>query len=783
MSSKIRLLRFRSNKSLQPIQMYCYHVDFSACYREESKNRILNSYLKFLNGNRSYRNYSAIHDGTDVYTLKQIQDADLSRDLVLASGINKINVVLAYHGDIPMDEEHKKIYEEIILANLKSRLLSRNETKESISDYKRYKIFDDYDGDISTRFISVFDSNGVRIGSSECSNQIYRLRRIFPLKIDFHLDSHHFDVSVQQRTIIESIKSLHELHKAGYSVEGKRFRYVFGSSKHHKTGIVSFDVPKGDYDTVQKLVVYYEKKYHLNNLSDRIPSDDFVVSLDGSPYLASMLFQVMSTDALKSADPVFWNVCRNRFFLPMYYRYCEILPLVQRLEFSLGNQTAGIYMSTNGARIPLALRPSNCGFNEFKFDSPALLFGNNKQSNNKKNLMSSGPYLPPTCFSDKSEIRVALSNMSLKHSVSEENLKKFFQIICQRWFKDCNGFSPDFLKRVSFRFYPYERDKESSEFSFARKIKMDFNPALAFCCIDDERKEILNDSDELYPEIKRAFADNMNGIPSQMFTYERLCMILSKKKYWECHADNIFLGILGKLGGVPYVLAENPFNIDLIIGLDVGMQQKGKHTPVAASVFTGTGGFLGVLAPKSSIVGEKIEFEELKKMFDRLFAVYQEIRFNKKHQLPKHILLIRDGFAREGSKQLDSYFSRLGISYRFVEVRKSGGVDERFCDGGEQNYNPVPGTCILNAKENYSVLVSSIPKSGGAPRPIKICLGDGNLNLTLLDVTKQIYWLTKLNSASFDNTRLPEPQRVADIISKNPDFLPIDKVVFHRYWL
>lgn len=50
----------------------------------------------------------------------------------------------------------------------------------------------------------------------------------------------------------------------------------------------------------------------------------------------------------------------------------------------------------------------------------------------------------------------------------------------------------------------------------------------------------------------------------------------NKSKYY---LHNIVLGILGKTGGIPWVIKEMPGNVDCFVGLDVATLEKGIHYP------------------------------------------------------------------------------------------------------------------------------------------------------------------------------------------------------------
>jgi argonaute-like protein implicated in RNA metabolism and viral defense len=242
--------------------------------------------------------------------------------------------------------------------------------------------------------------------------------------------------------------------------------------------------------------------------------------------------------------------------------------------------------------------------------------------------------------------------------------------------------------------------------------------------------------------------------------------------------------MLGKSGGVPWVLTNMDSDVDCFIGLDVGNpDRKNIRYPSCSIVFDKFGTLIGYFRPKLPQTGEKIVDEILQDIFDRVLLSYSE----KYGAYPKHIVVHRDGFARENIEWFKTYFGNKDIIFDIVEVKKDGAV--KF---GEihQNFifNPLPGVYLTDGEVAYLITTDIPPnkkknKKGylGSPNPLKIqkLYGDSSLD----DLVKQIYYLSEIHIGSIKSTRLPVTTGYADRISKSVRFIPEGKLDNRLFFL
>ena len=133
------------------------------------------------------------------------------------------------------------------------------------------------------------------------------------------------------------------------------------------------------------------------------------------------------------------------------------------------------------------------------------------------------------------------------------------------------------------------------------------------------------------------------------------------------YLHNIILGILGKTGGIPWVVKDMPGNVDCFVGLDVATIAKGIHYPACSVVFDKYGRLLGFYKPAAPQQGEKITTRILQDIFDQVIFAYED-RFG---EMPKNIVIHRDGFSNEDDEWYKNYFAAKGIMYNIIEVRKN----------------------------------------------------------------------------------------------------------------
>ena len=284
------------------------------------------------------------------------------------------------------------------------------------------------------------------------------------------------------------------------------------------------------------------------------------------------------------------------------------------------------------------------------------------------------------------------------------------------------------------------------------------------------------DEESPYNPFKKIWAE-MN-VPSQMISMKtaRLFMQDTKAKGTKerYYLHNIVLGILGKTGGIPWIVKDMPAGADCFVGLDVAMMDKGVHLPACSVVFDRYGRMLGFFKPKHAQRGEKIATEILQDIFDQVILSYEDT-FGEK---PKNIVIHRDGFNNEDAEWYEHYFKAQGIEYSIIEVRKNIGAKMIEMKTGDMN--PSMGACVFNDKQAYLVTTLMAHKKG-SPNPLLIEKSCGNISM--VKAVTQILYLTQLHVGSTNKLRLPITTGYADKICKNLDYVPTGQVENKLFFL
>ena len=254
--------------------------------------------------------------------------------------------------------------------------------------------------------------------------------------------------------------------------------------------------------------------------------------------------------------------------------------------------------------------------------------------------------------------------------------------------------------------------------------------------------------------------------------------ILHMKRYFEVKAryylHNIILGILGKTGGVPWIVDKMPSGADCFVGLDVAMMDKGLHCPACSVVFDAHGRMLGFFKPRMPQRGEKITTEILQDVFDQVILSYEDTYGEK----PRNIVIHRDGFSNEDAEWYEHYFKAQNINYSIIEVRKNVGA--KVLEENSTDLNPAMGACVFN--DNKAYLVSTLMKGKkGSPNPLVIERTCGDISMT--DAVTQVLYLTQLHVGSTQKPRLPITTGYADKICKNLEYVPTGKVENKLFFL
>lgn len=369
--------------------------------------------------------------------------------------------------------------------------------------------------------------------------------------------------------------------------------------------------------------------------------------------------------------------------------------------------------------------------------SPVLRFGNDETGNFDsktliKNLRDCGVFKRNTNLAD-GNIRLGVVNALAKED-SQVFMVKLQEKLAQIGFKTSLA-GEQFVKNV-FR----------SSLEEAVGILEKNNPDILLGLFPDEYVDDEEDWGS-YHDFKSLTIGH--GIASQVVNRGTLSNIYA--------LENIVLGILGKTGNIPFVLAESLPYADLVVGIDIARERKKRlagsiNATAIARIYLHNGDFLRYVIHDAQLEGETIPKNVLQ-------ALFPANEFGG-----KCVVIHRDGFFRgQENNSLESWAKELGATFNLVEVIKSGTPRlYRHTASNKKTQRPEKGD-IFKLSPTEAFVVSSPPPFGGStPRPLRIRTQE---SFGIDKAVHSVLTLTILHYGSLLPPRLPVTIHYSDKIA------------------
>lgn len=237
------------------------------------------------------------------------------------------------------------------------------------------------------------------------------------------------------------------------------------------------------------------------------------------------------------------------------------------------------------------------------------------------------------------------------------------------------------------------------------------------------------------------------GLPSQVVTQRALSNSFA--------LGNIVLGVLGKAGAVPFVLAEPLSYADVVVGIDIARRRKDRlsgsmNATAIARVYLNDGDFLRYVIHDAPLEGETIPRNVLQHLFP--LREFQG----------KRVVVHRDGLFRgDEASALEKWGRDIGATFYLVEVIKSG-TPRLYESADKFVYQPAKGTALrLSGTEAF--LVSSLPPfQNVTPNPLHLRASE---NFPIEQAIHSVLSLTILHFGSLKSPRLPVTIHYSDEIA------------------
>lgn len=236
------------------------------------------------------------------------------------------------------------------------------------------------------------------------------------------------------------------------------------------------------------------------------------------------------------------------------------------------------------------------------------------------------------------------------------------------------------------------------------------------------------------------------GIPSQVITQSTMNSSYA--------FGNLTVGMLSKLGNIPYVLAKPLPYADIIVGIDIARRSKTRlagsmNATAIARIYQNTGEFLQYVIHDAPLEGETIPPDVLHTLFpSTIFS-------------GKRVIIHRDGMFRGQEKQaLQSWAQQLGATFHCVEIIKTGAPRVYGFQG--RILQPLKGSAF-KLNEHEAFLISSPPPSSHVtPWPLQI---RSTAPFSIEQAIHSVLALTLLHYGSLRPPRLPISIHYSDEIA------------------
>ena len=238
---------------------------------------------------------------------------------------------------------------------------------------------------------------------------------------------------------------------------------------------------------------------------------------------------------------------------------------------------------------------------------------------------------------------------------------------------------------------------------------------------------------------------------------------------------NIVLGVLSKIGNIPFILGGSLDYADLVVGIDIARQRKERlpgsvSATAIARIYFGNGEFLRYVISDSPLEGETIPEQTLQSLFP-----INEFK-------GKRVIIHRDGYFRGGERQvLSSWGQQIGAEFHLVEVIKSG--TPRIYASRAGNVQQPPKASAFKLNDTEAFVVSSLPPtSDTTPRPLRI---RSERSFPIEKAIHSVLSLTLLHYGSLRPPRLPVTIHYSDRIAylALKGFKPRDLEGNDPFWL
>jgi argonaute-like protein implicated in RNA metabolism and viral defense len=364
---------------------------------------------------------------------------------------------------------------------------------------------------------------------------------------------------------------------------------------------------------------------------------------------------------------------------------------------------------------------------------PKLLFGGNQKvtitnRNLYKSLKQYGLYKKSTRFANK-PIRFGIIN-----GLNRTPIESFLSNL-QRTVRDL-GFESQVLSKENITPSRTEISK-----AIDRLSEQNCDVIIAFFS-----QQYYIDEDENIYEIFKSISLG-KGIPTQV--------VYQKTMQNEYAIGNIALGILGKIGNIPFILADPLNYADLVVGIDIASRRK-EHLPgtinatAIARIYFGNGEFLRYVIHDAPLEGETIPPDVLRNLFP--VSEFEG----------KRVIVHRDGYYRGSEAQvLQDWGKEINAEFNLMEIIKRE-QPRLYLKENTRILQPLKGSTFIISNSEALLISSPPPFTNATARPLRI---RAKTSFPLKNALHSVLALTLLHYGSIRPPRLPVTIHYSDKIA------------------
>ena len=745
MGKELKMEVFASKESVKAVRLHVY--EFHTSELHENKFYLIRSAAWKI---RNVNSCGVFEDGSYIYTTEKVSEE-----------IPNAKFRLTYAGEQELEVlEHKKVYSELIRYWIVQKLRTVK-TQQYQKEYRKYACW----SSVTSRWIQT--EQGFRPFSSE--NKQINLERKYSFSVKIFENGKAY-LKIDTTSIFTSNQTVYDYIKQRIDPVGMEVKNEWG--KNNQTGVVTeiCDYTVTDkLDFADSLKAYYingkKEGYRVENLPDETP----VVKMKFQsgkeyPYYPQALKPVLTREKVGQIDPRFSMDIEKYIKRDMATRVELDKDFIQ--DIGSLDQLGGLAFENDMCIV------EELGYRKGTVPLPVLTCGKGNKlcCGDEFKVFNYGFYQKPAG-------KIKIGYIYPKNT--EQLMKALVNGICEFVaYGKYQGTKDRYIMEGLLDIQMKPMVKEEYELGDITDYKRSANRLKKVEGIDIVIGIVPDgmDEDGPYNPFKTIWAEA--NIPSQMISMKTAHLFArgkaegTKSKYY---LHNIILGILGKTGGIPWIINKMPGEVDCFVGLDIATLEKGIHYPACSVVFDKSGRLLGFYKPKNAQRGEKIETRILQDIFDQLIFSYED----KFGETPKNIMIHRDGFSNENDEWYEKYFGVKGIEYTLVEVRKNISSKLAIIEDGAIK-NPGMGYCIYNSNKGYLV-TTNMKNKKGSPNPLLIEKKCGNISMAV--ILTQILYLSQLHVGSTQKMRLPITTGYADKICKNREFVPEGKMDSRLFFL